>query len=65
MSHFPTTVLHAHERSAVAFQVVDSPVGDSARGDYIGPMPGVVRPLLNWTTEDNVEPNSKEPNSTK
>ena len=51
MSHFPTTVLHAYERSAIAFQVVDSPAGDSARGDYIGPMPGLIRPLLVWTTE--------------
>lgn len=51
MSHFPATVLHAYERSAIAFQVVDSPAGDSARGDYIGPMPGLMRPLLNWTTE--------------
>jgi lipopolysaccharide transport system ATP-binding protein len=59
MSHFPTIVLHAHQRNAVAFQVVDSPAGESARGDYIGPMPGVVRPLLNWTTRDNVEPISK------
>ena len=51
MSHFPSTILHAHERNAVAFQVVDSPAGDSARGDYVGPMPGVVRPLLRWTTD--------------
>jgi homopolymeric O-antigen transport system ATP-binding protein len=51
MSHFPATILHAYERNAVAFQVVDSPAGDSARGDYIGPMPGVIRPLLRWTTE--------------
>jgi lipopolysaccharide transport system ATP-binding protein len=51
MSHFPSTVLHAHERNAFAFQVVDSPAGDSARGDYIGPMPGVIRPLLRWTTD--------------
>ena len=51
MSHFPSTILHAHERNAVAFQIVDSPAGDSARGDYIGPMPGLVRPLLNWTTD--------------
>ncbi len=50
MSHFPATVLHAHERNAIAFQVIDNPSGDSARGDYIGPMPGVIRPLLNWTT---------------
>lgn len=53
MSHFPSTILHAHEPNAIAFQVVDSPAGDSARGDYVGPMPGVVRPLLNWTTEQN------------
>ncbi len=51
MSHLPATVLHAHERNAVAFQVVDSPSSDSARGDYVGPMPGLVRPLLQWTTE--------------
>jgi lipopolysaccharide transport system ATP-binding protein len=51
MSHTPTTTLHAQARNVVAFQVLDSPQrGDSARGDYIGPIPGVVRPLLNWTT---------------
>lgn len=53
MSHFPATVLHAHEENAVAFQVVDSPAGDSARGDYIGPMPGLLRPLLKWTNVKN------------
>ena len=36
---------------AVAFQVIDSLDGDSARGDYAGPFPGVVRPLLKWSTE--------------
>jgi lipopolysaccharide transport system ATP-binding protein len=51
MSHFPSTIVHAYERNAVAFQVVDSPAGDSARGDYVGPMPGLLRPLLNWTTK--------------
>src|SRR6476659_953123 len=60
MSHFPSTVLHAYERNAVAFQVVDSPVGDSARGDYVGPMPGVVRPVLNWTTEAQITTNLNE-----
>lgn len=37
-------------RSAVAFQVVDSLEGDSARGDWTGKMRGLVRPMLNWTT---------------
>ncbi len=49
MSHFPATVLHLRETNAVAFQVVDSDEGNTARGDYVGPMPGVVRPLLEWT----------------
>jgi lipopolysaccharide transport system ATP-binding protein len=37
-------------RQAVAFHVIDSVDGDSARGDYAGPMPGVIRPLLKWDT---------------
>lgn len=54
MSHFPSTKLHARESSAVAFQVVDTQEGDSARGDYVGPMPGVVRPLLAWDTRSEI-----------
>jgi lipopolysaccharide transport system ATP-binding protein len=42
---------HVHEREAVAFQVVDRLDGESARGDYAGPMPGVVRPLVPWSTD--------------
>ena len=41
---------HFYERDAVAFQVVDSLEGDSARGDWESALPGVVRPLLEWTT---------------
>jgi lipopolysaccharide transport system ATP-binding protein len=44
-------IVHFYERDAVAFQVIDSMDGDSARGDYAGPMPGVVRPLANWQTQ--------------
>jgi lipopolysaccharide transport system ATP-binding protein len=43
--------IHFFERDAVAFQVVDSLDGNSARGDYAGSVPGVVRPLLKWTSE--------------
>jgi lipopolysaccharide transport system ATP-binding protein len=39
------------EKDAVAFQVVDSLEGDSARGDSGRRIRGVVRPLLKWTTE--------------
>jgi lipopolysaccharide transport system ATP-binding protein len=40
-----------NERDAVAFQVVDTTDGDSARGDWAGPYEGVVRPLLKWSTQ--------------
>jgi lipopolysaccharide transport system ATP-binding protein len=43
--------VHFFERDIVAFQIIDSLDGDSARGDYAGPMPGIVRPLLNWTSQ--------------
>jgi len=45
----PTNV-NFYERDAVAFQVIDSMDGDSSRGRYAGPMPGVIRPMLEWTT---------------
>lgn len=41
-------------RQAVAFHVVDTTDGDSARGNYAGPMPGVVRPLLKWSNEQDL-----------
>jgi lipopolysaccharide transport system ATP-binding protein len=43
-------IVHVHERDAVAFQVVDSLVGDSVRGEFAGNIPGLVRPRLKWET---------------
>jgi lipopolysaccharide transport system ATP-binding protein len=51
LSYIPITVLHTREPNVVTFQVVDPHEGDSARGDYVGPVPGAMRPLLDWTTE--------------
>lgn len=42
-------IVHVHVPDAVAFHVTDALDGDSARGDYGGHMPGVVRPLLEWS----------------
>ncbi len=39
------------ERSVVAFQVIDTVAPDSARGDWAGPLGGVMRPKLSWDTE--------------
>jgi lipopolysaccharide transport system ATP-binding protein len=43
---------HAGKREAVAFHVQDPGEGDSARGLFTGQWRGVVRPLLEWTTEE-------------
>src|SRR6201988_418024 len=53
-------VVHFNETDAVAFHVVDSLEGNSARGDYAGHMPGVVRPLLPWKTNRSSAKRSNE-----
>jgi lipopolysaccharide transport system ATP-binding protein len=45
-------VSRASVREAVSFHVQDPGEGDSARGLYTGQWRGVVRPLLEWTTEE-------------
>ncbi len=52
VSSFPRTTVHAMERDAVAFVVVDHSEGDGARGSFSGPIPGAVRPMLEWTLPD-------------
>jgi lipopolysaccharide transport system ATP-binding protein len=42
----------AEARNAVSFHVYDEGEGDSARGVFKGQLRGVVRPLLEWTTEE-------------
>jgi len=49
--------VRVYEREAIAFQIIDSTDGDSARGDYAGHLPGIVRPLLAWETTYDPEPN--------
>ena len=45
------SILHFHARDAVAFCVIDSFDGNSARGDFPGVLNGVVRPILHWATQ--------------
>jgi lipopolysaccharide transport system ATP-binding protein len=47
----PKLYQHAAAYDAVSFQVYDPGDGDSARGRFTGELRGVVRPLLEWTTE--------------
>jgi lipopolysaccharide transport system ATP-binding protein len=45
-------IVHVDQREAVvAFEVIDCPGGETARGDYARVIPGAVRPLLRWETE--------------
>ncbi len=44
-------VVQFYEGEAVAFHVIDSLDGNSARGDYAGTMMGVVRPMFQWSTK--------------
>lgn len=39
------------EKPAISLQIADPFKGDSARGDYAKNFPGIVRPLLKWTTK--------------
>ncbi len=48
-------MLHFLERDVVAFQVIESPEGDTARVDFAGKLKGVVRPYLDWSTEYSQE----------
>ena len=48
VSSYRRVTVHAMERDAVAFTVVDRSDGDGVRGVYAGPLPGVVRPMLDW-----------------
>jgi len=50
ISTFAPVLVHAFDRGALSFQVNDPALGDSARGTYAGPLPGVVRPALAWST---------------
>jgi lipopolysaccharide transport system ATP-binding protein len=52
----PPTV-HAVERDAVAFQIIDQSDGDGVRGEYASDWPGVVRPRFNWTVDRDADSN--------
>jgi lipopolysaccharide transport system ATP-binding protein len=50
MSRLDTHRLHLFEQQVVAFNVVESSGGDTARGIYAGNLPGAIRPILEWET---------------
>lgn len=48
---YPQKIHQYHEREVISFRVVDPMEGDSARGDWVNELGGLVRPMLDWETE--------------
>ena len=42
--------IYNHISEILRFKIIDLIDGTSARGSYTGDFPGIIRPLLNWTT---------------
>lgn len=51
ISTISPTIKHVYERDVISFQLVESLGGISARGQFGGEIPGIVRPLLRWATK--------------
>jgi lipopolysaccharide transport system ATP-binding protein len=46
-----TSNVHFYEKDLLNLSVVDPIEGTLTRGNYVGPMPGAVRPALAWESE--------------
>ncbi len=47
LTHDPF-VLHFHDKEAIAFNMMDDMDKSPTRGDYVGSLPGIIRPNLKW-----------------
>jgi lipopolysaccharide transport system ATP-binding protein len=50
VTHDPFKV-HFHEREAIAFNIVEDLENSPTRGDYVGSLPGIIRPNLKWESQ--------------
>src|SRR5262249_20385868 len=53
--------VHTYRKDVVTVRVFDLMSANSARGDYTGPFPGVVRPLVRWNTYVSSDGSSMQP----
>jgi lipopolysaccharide transport system ATP-binding protein len=44
-------VIHFHEIDSIAFNMIDNETESPTRGDYVGSLPGIIRPLLKWESK--------------
>ena len=52
VTHDPFRV-HFHENDAIAFNIVEDIENSPTRGDYVGSLPGIIRPNLKWESQKN------------
>jgi lipopolysaccharide transport system ATP-binding protein len=45
-------IVHFHEKDAIAFNLIDDVDNSPTRGDYVGSLPGIIRPLLKWESKN-------------
>lgn len=50
VTYLPAMRVHFNAVEVVGFDVVDTIENDTARGDFVGKMDGVIRPILDWET---------------
>lgn len=50
VTHNPFAV-HFHEREAIAFNMTEDLNNSPTRGDYVGSLPGIIRPNLQWESK--------------
>ena len=51
VTYLPKMNVHFNAQEVVSFDIFDPMTGDTARGDFVGKMDGVMRPMVNWETE--------------
>lgn len=44
-------IVHFHDSDAIAFNVVEDIENSPTRGDYVGALPGIIRPYLRWESQ--------------
>jgi len=51
VTHDPFQV-HFHERDCIAFNMIDDLDHSPTRGEYVGSLPGIIRPLMKWESKN-------------
>jgi lipopolysaccharide transport system ATP-binding protein len=54
LGSYNPNIVHALERDALCFDVIDQSHGDGVRGVHVGHWPGVVRPSLEWVVDAKI-----------